>query len=125
MSTLTQFASGGVKQIITGYVKAAAPTNSATPGGTGSEDYHYYDITHGGTLDPAKCVVTFDGGSHYISYSPYSSPPGSSTAFVTRIATARLTSSTNLRLATAYETAIGASLNYYYFTGRFTIVEYY
>lgn len=123
MSTISQFAGSGVKQIITGFVNQVAPTNASA--GTG-EDYFYYDITHGGTLNTSKCTITFDGASGYpgygVNYNNYSS---SSTLTNTHIVTTRLTSSTNLRLAAQIDALIGNNSNYYCFTGRFTIVEYF
>lgn len=122
MSTISQFAGSGVKQIITGFVNQVAPTNASA--GTG-EDYFYYDITHGGTLNTSKCTITFDGASGYPGYGVNYNNYSTSSLSNTHIVTTRLTSSTNLRLAAQVDVLIGNNAAYYYFTGRFTIVEYF
>lgn len=122
MSTISQFAGSGVKQIITGYVNSVAPTNASA--GTG-EDYFYYDIVHGGTLNTSKCTVAFDGASAYAGYGSNYNSSAANSQSNTRIVTTRLTSSTNLRLSAQLDANIGNNANYYYFTGRFTIVEYF
>lgn len=123
MSTISQFAGSGVKQIITGFVNSVAPTNASAGAG---EDYFYYDITHGGTVNTSKCTVVFTGSSGYPGYGPvYNYGFSSSNVYTNRIVSSRLTSSTNLRLAAQSDVNIGNSPSYYYFTGRFTIVEYF
>lgn len=122
MSTISQFAGSGVKQIITGFVNQVPPTNAFA--GTG-EDYFYYDITHGGTLNTSKCTITFDGASGYPGYGTNYNNYSSSSLSSTHIVTTRLTSSTNLRLAAQIDVLIGNNASYYHFTGRFTIVEYF
>lgn len=123
MSTISQFAGSGVKQIITGFVNDVAPTNGSA--GTG-EDYFYYDITHGGTVNTSKCTVTFTGSSGYPNYGAvYSYGLSNSNFYTRRIVSARLTSTTNLRLAAQFDQGVGNSLTYFYFIGRFTIVEYF
>jgi hypothetical protein len=122
MSTISQFAGSGVKQIITGFVNQVPPTNASA--GTG-EDYFYYDITHGGTLNTSKCTITFDGANGYPGYATNYNSAGTALTSNTRIVTTRLTSSTNLRLAAQFDFFIGNTAIYYYFTGRFTIVEYF
>jgi len=127
MSTLSQFSGGGVKQIKTGFIKAAAPTNSATPGATSSEDYYYYDITLSGdpVSDITKCVILFDGGGHYGNYTPYlSCGLSGSSVYTTKVVVTRLVDTTTLRLSQQYDPNAGASSIYYYTTGRWTIIEY-
>lgn len=121
MSTISQFAGSGVKQIITGFVNQVAPTNAGAGSG---EDYFYYDITHGGTVNTSKCTVTFIGGSSQPGYGNQSGI-GTNYIYNTHFVTTRLTSSTNLRLASQIDASIGNIALYYYFTGRFTIVEYF
>ena len=126
MSTLNQFAGGGVKQIITAFVKDLAPTNAASPGGASSEDFYYRDITLGSPVNISKCVVMFDGASHYTGYPPYiNNNTSTGVAVNTRTVTARLTSTTNLRLSTTYDPSAASISTYYYFTGRYTIIEYF
>lgn len=123
MSTISQFAGSGVKQIITGFVNEVAPTNVNALSG---EDYFYYDITHGGTVNTSKCTVTFTGSSGYPGYAnAYNAGLTGSSGYTRRIVSARLTSTTNLRLAAQYDLNVGNSASYYYFTGRFTIIEYF
>lgn len=122
MSTISQFAGSGVKQIITGFVNQVAPTNGSAGSG---EDYFYYDITHGGTVNTSKCTVIFTGSSSYPGYGVNYNYSLSSVIYTSRIVSPRLTSSTNLRLAAQSDLNVGNSPSYYYFTGRFTIVEYF
>ena len=126
MSTLSQFSGGGVKQIKTGFIKSAAPTNGATPGATSSEDYYYYDITLSGdpVSDITKCVILFDGAGHYSSYGLSINGSSGSLTYFTRIVTARLLNTTTLRLSQQWELTVGNTSAYYNTTGRWTIIEY-
>lgn len=95
MSTLSQFAGGGVKSVQTGYVSLGAGT-----AGSG-EDAAYLDVTITAVSAINKCVVYFQSG-----YASGVQP-----------LTARLTSTTNLRIS--HPTA--SSPIY----GRYYVVEYY
>lgn len=104
---------GGVKSIQTGYVDSTSPTT-----GTG-EDNRHVNVTISAVSSMAKCVVTFDGSGATNSNSSggYSAPGTSSDVMVV---TARLTSTTNLRLGTKSVAAQNAGG----IAGRWTVVEY-
>lgn len=125
MSTLSQFAGGGIKQIKTGFIKDAAP--SANTSSTSNEDYYYYDVTLAGdpVSDITKCVILFDGASHYTTGSPLlNSFSSTGLATNTRIVTTRLENATTLRICHQVDIYIGASSIYYHTTGRWTLIEY-
>jgi hypothetical protein len=99
---------GGVKSIQTGFVRVTPLT-----AGTG-EDVNFINVTIS-AVTAAKCTVQFDGaadlgGAGYLS-------GASDLSFVP---TARLTSSTNLRIAMRS----GTSGTTYTISGRWTVVEY-
>ena len=127
MSTLSQFSGGGIKQIKTGFIRDAIPTNNGSPGATTSEDYYYYDITLSGdpVSDITKCVVVFDGIGHYGGRAPtINNNISASGVYTTRLVTARLENTTTLRLCHQYDNLYISTPAYFYTTGRWTIIEY-
>ena len=126
MSTLSQFSGGGIKQIKTGFISSAAPSGSNTAS-TANENYFYYDVTLSGdpVSDITKCVIVFDGLGHYTDYGPIVNRGSSGlSSFNTRVVTARLENTTTLRLCQQYDIDVSTNNNYYYTTGRWTIIEY-
>ena len=126
MSTLTQFSGGGVRQIKTGFIYNAAPTNSAAPGSTSAEDYFYYDVTLTGDAvsDVTKCIIVFDGLGHYSGYNVIVNGFSGSSVYNTRMVTTRLQNTTTLRLCQQYDATVSASSFWYHITGRWTLIEY-
>lgn len=89
MSTFTQFTGGGLKSYQTGHVSSTSASS-----GTG-EDARFVDVTIS-AVDTAKAFVYFVGG---FSNGPNNTTLKSGPTAVYE-ATARLTSSTNLRIST-------------------------
>lgn len=108
MSTLSQFAGGGVKSVQTGYVSTLASTS----GVDGDQDRAYRDTTIS-SVNVSKSVVFFDGG---FGSGVVGARNPNSAEF--RVPTARLTSPTNLRLSS--NVAVTSST----FCGQWTVVEY-
>ena len=108
MTTLSGLGSG-IKSIQTAYVNTA-PTGNST-----GEDLSYLDITIS-SVDTTKCVIIWDGVFASISYAPISAP---GTTYYSYLSTARLTSSTNLRLSAA------RTISAHTFCGRYQVIEFY
>jgi hypothetical protein len=90
MSTLSQFApfaGGGLKSFQTGYV-------NATMGGGSGEDAIFTDVTTS-AVDVSKTITAFQGSSGSNNYRLYSGYGGEAAAIIST----RMTSTTNLRLA--------------------------
>lgn len=114
---LALIAGGGSVNVQTGYVD----TTTITTGGTG-ENASYIDVTISAVSNIAKCSVRFDGGG------TTSTPPNifqtyaKSGATVSFMCTARLTSTTNLRISSPASTT---SSNFTtQISGRWTVEEF-
>jgi hypothetical protein len=111
MSSLSQFApfaSGGLKSYQTGYV-------SATPSDGSGEDNKFFDVTVS-SVSTSKTMCSFAGSGSISSRAmAYYSLNGAETQ---AILSARMTSSTNLRLATSLLSAAPTVM-----TGRWQIAE--
>lgn len=105
MSTLSQFFGANVKSIQTGYVS----TTSISSGS--GQDTKYVDVTIS-SVNTAKCLLLFDGGFGL-------SLDATQQRFAGWLATPRLTSATNLRLALNYN---GSPTN---LAGQWQVVEFY
>jgi hypothetical protein len=112
MSSLSQFApfaGGGLKSYQTGYV-------SATPSTGSGEDTSFFDVTVS-SVSTSKTMCSFAGsGSTFPSRAmAYYSQNG---AEIQAILSARMTSSTNLRLATSFSSPAPT-----FMVGRWQIAE--
>jgi hypothetical protein len=110
MSSLSQFApfaSGGLKSYQTGYV-------SATPSDGSGEDTKFFDVTVS-SVSTSKTMCSFAGSGSTLSSRAMAYYSG---AEIQAILSARMTSSTNLRLATGYNNAAPTVM-----TGRWQIAE--
>lgn len=85
--------------------------------GTG-EDLKYVDVTIT-SVDTAKCFVSFVGGSASGNAGNCYIKSGSGTTSVTYMCSARLTTSTNLRISSPQNDALAPSI-----AGRWTVIEY-
>lgn len=102
---------GGVRSIQTGYI------NSTRDGGSSGEVTSYKDVTITAVTDTDKCIALFDGAFYESNIGFFGS---SSTSVDTMaLATAQLTSTTNLRIGSAFSSAA------YNFVGRWYVIEYY
>ena len=110
MSTLSQFAGGGIKSVQTGYI-----ATSSLSSGTG-EEVKYFDVTVSTVTDITKCFVTFNGsaaaggtgvaGAYFFS-----------TSVITYAPTIKIISPTTIRI-------MSNSGSIFSITGRWTLVEY-
>ena len=109
MSTLSQFFGGGIKSVQTGFTSGTAVSIGS------GEDLRYRDITIS-SVNPAKCVVQFEGGmgNSLVEAMMVSGPSGATYAYKV---TARLLNATTLRLACVSNT-------YSTIAGRWTITEF-
>jgi len=105
--------SGGIKSIQTGFVDSA----SGSAGTSMTEDWIYVDVAISAVADIAKCDVSIDGGGA-VSGSPIAINIAMSKTATTHEITARLTSTTNLRVSMA------TSGTHHRISGRWKIVEH-
>ena len=110
MSTLSQFATGGVKNIQTGYVATVGIAS-----GTG-EEAKYLDVTVSAVANIAKCLVTFNGSANSSGTTITSSYNASTSTFF--IPTIRMLNSTTIRIMVSTPSASAI-------IGRWTLVEYF
>lgn len=110
MSTLSQFAAGGVKSIQTGFVQA-----SFSLFGSG-EEARYIDVTVSAVTNVAKCFVTFNGSAN--SGGSLTAAYYNSTITFTVIPTVRVLNSTTIRIMSSNASATNI-------TGRWTLIEYF
>lgn len=110
-----------IKPITTGYIYRA----TLTSGSEGQDRKNFdVDVTAAGISNIDKCDVTFDGGALFM---PSSLLVGGeqlrftddSTVDATSSMTARLTSTTNLRISCTFSTSTQSTI-----TGRYSIKEY-
>lgn len=109
---------GTIKSIQTGFVNLAT-----TDGTTDTEDDKYVDVTLTAVGSTAKCICLFQGGHAYTT--PTADPQLAlyvgSNGSIWSIVTARLTSTTNLRLGTL-DGGLGAAS---VIVGRYYVIEFY
>lgn len=98
-----------IKSRQSGYI----PPSTVSVSGTG-EDARYIDVTIS-PVDVAKCAVSFDGGFSTTAANAMATVGGSD-AYT---ATARLTTSTNLRIASSI-----SMQPTFYVAGRWTVLEF-
>jgi hypothetical protein len=101
MSSLSQFApfaSGGLKSYQTGYVMVINPAS-----GSGGQDSRIVDVTVS-SVSTSKTMCSFDGAGGNSGASERGQAY-SQDAYAFAIVAPRMTSSTNLRLATSYSLA--------------------
>lgn len=110
MSTLSQFATGGIKSIQTGYVATIGIAS-----GTG-EEARYLDVTVSAVANIAKCLVTFNGSANTAGSTTSSSYNQSTSVFL--IPTIRMLNSTTIRIMVSSSAANAI-------VGRWTLVEYF
>jgi hypothetical protein len=113
MSSLSQFApfaSGGLKSYQTGYV-------SATPSTGSGEDTSFYDLTVY-SVSTSKTMCSFAGSGSISGASRAMAYYSQNGAEIQAILSARMTSSTNLRLATSYSSPAPT-----FMAGRWQIAE--
>jgi hypothetical protein len=113
MSSLSQFApfaSGGLKSYQTGYV-------SAEPSAGSGEDTKFFDVTVS-SVSTSKTMCSFAGSGSTISSGRAMAYYSQNGAEIQAILSARMTSSTNLRLATSYSSPAPT-----FMVGRWQIAE--
>lgn len=98
----------GLSGVQTGHI------NNVTPSTSTGEDAYYYDVTITAVGDTTKCISMFDGGAGTNANDGMLKSGSTASALVT----ARLTSTTNLRVS--FQSTIGT----YNITGRWTVIEF-
>jgi hypothetical protein len=114
MSTLSALLGGGIKSVQTGYVSTSTISAST------SEDENYVDVTITAVADYQKCLCIFQGGMAGSTggVSDGQAMAKGDTSYSHEV-TARLTSTTNLRLSSTMVVNTNK-----YLAGRWYVVEY-